>query len=246
MVTEAPPSESILPSDGEEPDEPKKEDSFVDFLKELPVLIVVAFGIALLIKTFLLQAFFIPSGSMENTLLIGDRVLVSKFLYKFTKPKYGDVIVFVSPLQSQTPKVDHGPIGNLFSGLSEGLGLKSSERDFIKRVIATEGQTIQIKNGLVMVDNKPLTEPYRFDQSKLPDYGPLTVPKDKIFMMGDNRNNSQDSRVFGPIPKSSVVGRAFVLIWPPGRFTFMSRPHQPASATSNPKALSPPIAARIY
>ena len=224
-MTEAPPEESPHPA--EEPIEVEKEDSFVDFLKELPVLIVVAFGIALLIKTFLLQAFFIPSGSMENTLLIGDRVLVSKFLYKFTKPKYGDVIVFVSPLQSTTPKVDHGPIGNLFSGLSEGLGLKSSERDFIKRVIATEGQTVQIKDGAVTVNGKTLKEPYRFDQSKLPDFGPLTVPKDKIFVMGDNRNNSQDSRVFGPIARSSVVGRAFVLIWPPGRFKLMSRPDPP-------------------
>lgn len=219
-------TEETAPAYGQEPIEEEEEhkDSFVDFLKELPVLIVVAFGIALLIKTFLLQAFFIPSGSMENTLLIGDRVLVSKFLYKFSDPDPGDVVVFISPLGGVTPKQDRGPIGNFVNGISEGLGLKSSERDFIKRVVAVEGQTIQIKEGTIFVDNKKLNEPYRHDQLPMPDYGPTKVGKDKVFVMGDNRSNSQDSRVFGPIPKSSIIGRAFVLIWPPGRFEILSNP----------------------
>jgi len=210
--------ESELENDVEE----EKEDTFIDFLKELPVLIVVAFGIALLIKTFLLQAFYIPSASMENTLVEDDRVLVAKFLYKVSDPKREDVVVFISPLQGQVPETDHGPIGNFFNGLSESLGLRSTETDFIKRVIGTEGETVQVKEGAVFVDGKKLTEPYRKDQAPMPDFGPVKVPKDKIFVMGDNRFNSQDSRVFGPIPESSVIGRSFVLVWPPGRFDLMT------------------------
>lgn len=204
-----------------EPSQPEGKDGFIDFLKELPVLVVVAFGIALLIKTFVVQAFFIPSGSMENTLLVNDRVLVSKFLYRFEHPHYRDVIVFVSPMQPVEPRVSHGPIGNLFRSLAEGLGLQSSERDFIKRVIATEGQTVQVKEGAVFVGGKRLSEPYIHDQLPMPDYGPLTVPRGDLFVMGDNRSNSQDSRVFGPIKRSSVVGRAFILIWPPDRIRLL-------------------------
>lgn len=200
----------------------KQKGGALQFLKELPVLIIVALGIALLIKTFVVQAFYIPSGSMENTLMIGDRVLVSKFQYRFSDPESGQVVVFVSPYGEQAPRIDRGPVGNFFNGIAEGLGLKSTEKDFIKRVIATEGQTIQIKDGAVHVNNRRLSEPYLHDSSPMPDYGPTRVPKDRIFVMGDNRNNSQDSRYFGPIPESSILGRAFILIWPPGRFGLLN------------------------
>ncbi|MEO7803933.1 MAG: signal peptidase I [Actinomycetota bacterium] len=202
--------------------EDEHKDGLIDFLKELPILIVVAFGIALLIKTFLLQAFYIPSESMQNTLLVGDRVLVSKFFYKFQEPKYGDVVVFLSPLVTgETPRPDRGPIGNLFTSLGEGLGLKSNETDFIKRVIATEGQTVQGKDGFVFVDNKKLAEPYRHDQLPIPDFPAVKVPAGKVWVMGDHRSNSSDSRVFGPIPGSSIIGRSFILIWPPARVDYM-------------------------
>lgn len=199
----------------------KEKGGALQFLRELPILVIVALGIALLIKTFVVQAFFIPSGSMENTLMIGDRVLVSKFLYRFTEPKYGQIVVFVSPYGERAPEIDRGPVGNFFNGIAEGLGLKSTEKDFIKRVIATEGQTIQVKDGAVHVDNRKLSEPYLHDTSPLPDYGPTKIPQGRVFVMGDNRNNSQDSRVFGPIAKSSILGRAFVLIWPPNRFELL-------------------------
>lgn len=198
------------------PDE-KKKDGFVDFLKELPVLIIVAFAIALLIKTFLAQAFFIPSGSMENTLLVGDRVLVEKVSYRFRDPRYHDIVVFRSPTAPELGRVNRGPIGNFLNGVAEGLGLRSSERDFIKRVIATGGQEVKVEGGAVFVDGRKLNEPYLHDRSPLPDYAPAKVPKGQIFVMGDNRLNSQDSRSFGPIPESSIVGRAFVLVWPPSR-----------------------------
>jgi signal peptidase I len=191
-----------------------RKDGFLDFLKELPVLVVVAFAIALVIKTFFVQAFFIPSASMEETLLPGDRVLVSKINYRFTEPKYPDIVVFASPQEAAPPTRDRGPIGDFFYSLAEGLGLRSSERDFIKRVIATEGQTIEIKEGSVFVDGKRLDEPYVEQKAPLTDFGPLKLPAGHVFVMGDNRLNSQDSRFFGPIAESRIVGKAFVLIWP--------------------------------
>lgn len=194
-----------------------KSGGFLDFLKELPVLIVVAFAIALVIKTFLVQAFFIPSASMQPTLEIGDRVLVSKFSYRFSEPRPGDVVVFASPLQEGLPRVDRGPVGNFLYSLAVGLGLRSSERDFIKRVIALEGDVVQVKGGAVHVNGARLNEPYLKDGGPMPDYGPYKVPGDTVFVMGDNRANSQDSRVFGAIKRSSIVGKAFVMVWPPTR-----------------------------
>ncbi|MGH2772016.1 MAG: signal peptidase I [Actinomycetota bacterium] len=191
------------------------------FFKELPVLLIVALGIAILIKTFVVQAFFIPSQSMENTLLVGDRVLVAKFMYRFGEPKAGEIVVFTSPNGETNPRTDRGPIGNFFTDVAEALGLRSSEKDFIKRVVATEYQTVQVKDGAVYVNDKKLSEPYRHDQLPMPDYGPLKIPKGEVFVMGDNRSNSQDSRVFGPIDEKSIVGRAFVLIWPVNRMEFL-------------------------
>lgn len=201
---------------------PREETQSVgQFFKELPVLIVVALAIAILVKAFVVQAFFIPSGSMEDTLKINDRVLVSKFSYRFGEPEYPNVVVFESPLPQRIPEPDPGPIQSLIDNLMEGLGLQSSEQDFIKRVIATEGQTVQVKEGSVYVDDRKLDEPYIKEVVAMQDYGPTTVGADKVFVMGDNRNNSEDSRVFGPIPKSSIVGRAFVLIWPLNRFRWL-------------------------
>jgi signal peptidase I len=197
--------------------------SFGQFLSELPVLIVVALVIAILVKSFVMQAFFIPSGSMENTLQVGDRVLVAKFLYRFMEPKHPDVVVFVSPISRATPEPERNIFGKVTNEIAEGLGLRSSEQDFIKRVIATEGQTVEIKVGSVYVNNEKIDEPYRHDLEPLPDYPATLVPPGKVFVMGDNRSNSEDSRVFGPIPESSIIGRAFVLIWPLNRVQWLGR-----------------------
>ena len=199
----------------------KEKQSVGQFFKELPVLVVVALGIAILVKAFVVQAFFIPSGSMENTLLINDRVLVSKFTYRVSEPKYPNVVVFESPLAERIPEPEKGPLQAVVDNVMQGLGLQSSEQDFIKRVIATEGQSVEVKEGAVHVDGKKLEEPYRKDMDPMPDYGPTVVGEDKVFVMGDNRSNSEDSRVFGPIPKSTIVGKAFVLIWPLNRFRWL-------------------------
>ena len=199
----------------------EKEDTGLGFLKELPILILVAFAIALIIKTFVVQAFYIPSGSMENTLLINDRVLVSKFIYDFKDPKPGDIVVFVAPASAvgNLPPAPGG-IKGFLNSLKEGLGLPSSQRDFIKRVVAVAGDTVQVKGGALYVNDVKRNEPYLKDSNPMPDYGPTRVPPNDLFVMGDNRSNSDDSRVFGPITKSSVIGQAFLRIWPPNRFKF--------------------------
>lgn len=187
------------------------------FLTELPVLIAIALLLALLIKTFLLQAFFIPSESMDPTLRAGDRVLVNKVVYHLHPPRRGDVIVFADPNPGTAP--ERNPLSAFWHWLTEGVGLSvGPEKDFIKRVIALPGETIEIKRGEVFVDGARLDEPYLNSLEDLSDFPPVTVPRDSLFVMGDNRTSSNDSRRgLGFIPYDRVVGRAFVIIWPPSR-----------------------------
>lgn len=183
------------------------------FWIELPVLVLVALVVAVVIKTFLVQAFFIPSGSMRHTLEVGDRVLVNKLSYVWSGPKRTDVVVFEPPwgkAQEDEPVLDV-----IARHVAEALGLRSPDiEDLIKRVVATEGETIEIRDSRVLIDGTAIDEPYVYPGSTMPDYGPLTVPEGMVFVMGDNRNHSKDSRVFGPIPVASIVGKAFVRIWP--------------------------------
>ena len=179
-------------------------------LVEWVVIIVVALVAALLIKTFAIQAFFIPSGSMEPTLKPGDRVLVNKLSYDFHKIHIGDVIVFRRPPRDTTPGID----------------------DLIKRVVALGGETMYVKNCSIYVNGKLEAQPYlpKGWQNPYSEYcptwgqpgmlnlpNPYTVPKGDVFVMGDNRRDSYDSRYWGPLQDSYIVGRAFVRIWPPGR-----------------------------
>jgi signal peptidase I len=186
------------------------------FFRELPVLIVLAFVLAIVLKTFVVQAFFIPSGSMEPTLDPGDRVLVNKAFYS---PHRFDIIVFADP--KGRPGPDRGVVGGFLHWLSEGLGVaQPQDEDFIKRVIGLPGEEIRIRKHVVYVDGGALTEPYltRAARASMGDYGPVTVPDDALFVMGDNRGNSNDSRAgLGFIPLDKVIGGAFVTIWPPSR-----------------------------
>jgi signal peptidase I len=170
--------------------------SFGRWVLELVLLVALAWVLALGVKTYVVQPFIIPSASMEPTLLVSDRVLVNKFVYRFSSPKPGDIVVFVSPEDGRT--------------------------DLIKRVIAVAGQTVDIRGGIVSVDGVPLTEPYV--SSAYPDRydsdATITVPPSAIWVMGDNRPNSKDSRFIGPQPLSSVVGRAFAIYWPLDRLTW--------------------------
>jgi signal peptidase I len=187
---------------------------FLSALRELPVLIVLAFALAILIKTFVVQAFFIPSGSMEPTLEPGDRVLVLKVL---DEPSRGDVVVFADPLDR--PGEDRGLVGGFAHWLSETLGFARPEHeDFIKRVIGLPGEVVELRNGRLFVNGRRVPEPYLAGRADTRDYGPVEVPPDSLFVLGDNRLNSNDSRFgLGFVPMDKVIGRAFVIVWPPSR-----------------------------
>lgn len=194
----------------------EKSDAARAFWKELPVLIVVALFVAVLIKTFLVQAFYIPSGSMRETLEVGDRVMVNKLAYRFGEPSHGDVVVFDNPL------IDHHDgenfLGAIVRNVAEALGLSTPDSALIKRVIAIGGDTLQIQGNMVYVNGEPIDEPYLTRSVRMPDFGPIDIPAGHMFVMGDNRNQSEDSRVFGPVHESTIIGRAFVRVWPPGRW----------------------------
>ena len=191
---------------------PKKKPK-VSFLVELPILVLVALVVAVLIKTFLVQAFWIPSGSMIHTLEINDRVLVNKLSYLFGEPEQGDIVVFDPPFgveQEAEPLLQA-----IVRNVAESLGLKTpAVEDLIKRVVAVGGQELEIKDNQVLVDGIPLDEPYLDESAFMPDFGPVESPAGTVFVMGDNRPRSQDSRRFGPISTDTVVGRAFVRVWP--------------------------------
>ncbi|HEX9235483.1 MAG TPA: signal peptidase I [Actinomycetota bacterium] len=189
------------------------------FWREVPVLVVVALVLALLIKTFLVQAFSIPSQSMENTLQPGDRVLVNRISARLHPPHRGDVIVFEDHFV--TDSIHRSAPSAFLHWLIQGLGGGGPEGEFkIKRVIGLPGDTVQIDRCVVYVDGKPLGEPYVSASNDRLEcrYGPVHVPPRSLFVLGDNRDHSADSRFgLGFIPFDKVVGRAFVVIWPPSR-----------------------------
>jgi signal peptidase I len=214
-VTERP-SGSEEPSGGFTLSEPRpsEQEDHGSFLHELPILFVVALALAIILKTFVVQAFFIPSGSMEPTLEPGDRVLVQKVVYG---PDRGDVIVFSDP--QGRPGPDRGIVGGFVDWLSSTLGIERPEHeDFIKRVIGLPGETVELRDGRLFVDGVQIPEPYLEGTVDTRDYGPVKVPQGALFVLGDNRLNSNDSRFgLGFVPVDKVVGRAFAIVWPPSR-----------------------------
>jgi len=173
----------------------REETSTVRWLIETALLILLAFALAQGIKMFLVQPFVIPTGSMIPTIAIGNRVLAEKLTFRFFRePSYGDIVVFDDP-SGQHPQL-------------------------IKRVIAVGGQTVDVKDGAVWVDGKRLVEPYTYGKDNEPGTVslPVTVPQGQVWLMGDNRPNSGDSRFFGPVPVSQIKGHAMWTYWPPSEF----------------------------
>ena len=187
------------------------------FWRELPVLVLIALVVAVVIKTFLVQAFYIESGSMMDTLIEGDRVMVNKLSFRFGSVEQGDVVVF-DPPASEQQRDDESLPGAFVRNIAESIGLSQPSSEFIKRVIATEGETVEISDNVVMVDGVALQEDYLREGSVMSNFGPITVGDNQVFVMGDNRNQSRDSRFFGTIPEGDIVGRAFVTVWPPSRW----------------------------
>lgn len=187
---------------------------------ELPVLVLVALVLAVLLKTFLIQAFLIPSVSMQPTLEVGDRVMVNKVVHELRDPRRGEVVVFrdaTVPIGQDTRSVGRRALDFLTSG----LGTDANERDVIKRIIGLPGDTVEVRDGTVLVDDEALDERLAQDGGYLltptsGNFGPVTVPDDAYFMMGDNRNNSLDSRFsLGFVQREDLIGRAFAVMWPP-------------------------------
>lgn len=169
----------------------KKRTSGFRWVVEVVVIVAAAFVLALLIQQFILKPYVIPSPSMEPTLVEGDRVLVNRLAYHFRDPERGDIVVFAPP------------------------GYVDSE-PFIKRVVAVGGDTVSVHNGKLWVNGAAQDEHYLKEQRILDDYPEIAIAPGYVWAMGDNRNNSGDSRVFGPVSEDAIIGVAFVIYWPPG------------------------------
>ncbi|CAN5607888.1 signal peptidase I [soil metagenome] len=189
-TTTAPPEPSEPPEASE--DETGARSGTLRSLVEWGAVLVGAVVVALVVKMFLFQAFFIPSASMAPTLQEDDRVMVNKLSYDLHDVNRGDIIVFKRPPNEPDNDVD----------------------DLIKRVIGLPGETIEARDGRIYIDGQALAEPYLPEGTRTEVFAPETVPEGHLFMMGDNRDDSRDSRFFGPISDDLVVGRAFVRIWP--------------------------------
>jgi signal peptidase I len=182
------------------------------FLLELPGLLLAALLVAVVIKTFLIQPFYIPSRSMVPELLVNDRVMVSKVNLWFGDPAPGDIVVFRNP---STPLGEESVPDRVVRAVLEALGIRTNgTEDLIKRVVAVGGQTVEIHDNQVMIDGTPLVEDYLPEGVFMSDMAPRLIPEGQLWMMGDNRNESSDSRVFGPIDEETVIGEAVVRIWP--------------------------------
>jgi signal peptidase I len=178
-------------------------------IREWVESILIAFVLAMIIRTFLVQAFKIPTGSMRMTLIEGDAILVNKFIYgakipftdislpAVTQPRRGDVIVFIFP--------------------------QDTKKDFIKRIVGLPGETVEIRNGTIYINDKPvvdqkLSPQYYYNRGDYGDLGKkIHVPDDQFFVLGDNSASSQDSRYWGFVPRSNLLGKAMVIYWPPNR-----------------------------
>jgi signal peptidase I len=169
---------------------------------EWGIVVVVAVLVSLLIRTFVFQTFFIPSGSMEPTLQVGDRIIVSKLSVEFGTIHTGDILVFKAPKAVATVCGD-------------------DVTDLVKRVIGLPGQIITSKGNTIYVNGKPLAQPWTHVDTLGKAIGTVYVPKNHYFMMGDNESDSCDSRYWGTISRSSIIGKAFVRIWPLSRFAFL-------------------------
>jgi signal peptidase I len=172
----------------------KRRAGFTELCLTILVAFVLVFGF---VRPFVLEAFRIPSESMVPTLEVGDRVLANKFIYRFSEPERGDIVVFES--------------------VGEG-----DDQKLIKRVVALPGDEIEVRNGTLLVNGEEQEEPYL--NRGLPfngSYQPTEIPEGEVFVMGDNRANSADSRVFGPLPVENIEGEAFMRFWPVSEIRFL-------------------------
>jgi len=209
----------VLDDAGRQPAGPERSSAF-QVVRELGILVVTAVVIAVVVKSFVAQAFYIPSGSMLPQLQINDRVVVSKLSYRLHDPHRGDIVVFDAPGE-KVPDTSALPV-RVVRGIVQSIGLAAPSTDeYIKRVIALPGERVEGHDGRILVDGRRLTEPYLPEGVVTSEFAAVVVPPGDLWVMGDNRTNSADSRVFGPIGESTVVGRAFVRLWPFDHVSFL-------------------------
>jgi len=184
------------------------------FLGELPFLLLAALILTVLVKGFLIQAFFIPSRSMEPTLEVGDRVVVNRLAYRIGEPAHGDVVVFLRPIGTgEAPP--SGPLSWVRRAVAQGLGgTPPGSEDLIKRVVGLPGDEIEGRGGQLFRNGHRVPEPYLAGRGFTSDFDPVRIKPGHYWVMGDNREDSADSRVFGQVPRSTLVGRAVLTVWP--------------------------------
>ena len=178
----------------EAPREHERRSASYRTLLELPIIVLISFALVFgFVRPVIAAPFYVGSESMVPTLMVWDRVLINKLAYDFAEPQRGDIVLFES--------------------------LEGGEEPLIKRVVGLPGDTLEVRAGTLYVNGRRQREPYvncRF-RNLQPPYGPIEVPEGHYFMMGDNRGNSADSRVFGPVPEENLIGEALFRFWPPGR-----------------------------
>jgi signal peptidase I len=165
-----------------------RDRSLLGMVVEIVVIVAAAFAIAMLVQFFLFKPFTIHQVSMQPTLVEGDRILLNRVVYHFREPRSGDVVVFHSPV--------------------------NDKEDLVKRIVAVAGDRVAVHGGALYVNGVAQKEPYLREQIIEGDYPEIVIPAGRVFVMGDNRNNSGDSRLFGPLEKSRIIGEAFVVYWP--------------------------------
>ncbi|GAA2179784.1 hypothetical protein GCM10009847_15260 [Leucobacter tardus] len=215
----------------------KRRGGVLGFLRDLVVILLLAFLISFLLKTFLVRSFFIPSSSMEDTLQVDDRILVNQLVPGMMDVKRGDIVVFQDPGGWLNAPPSEPPTGFEWVLQSVGLAADTSHEYVVKRVIGVGGDRVACcdANGKITVNGVPIDEPYL----KLPEGAPaselefdVTVPEGSVWVMGDNRNASKDSRYNqdqpgdGFVPEEEIVGRAFLLNWPLNRFGVLHNPEE--------------------
>lgn len=170
-----------------------------EFVKETVSVVLIAFVLAMLLRTFVIEGRIIPTGSMLPTLQLQDRVMVNKFIYRFKEPQRGDIVVFRPP------------------------DVINANEDYIKRVIGLPGEKVEMKNGKVYINDKPLNEPYLNEEIDY-EYGPVVVPEDCLLVLGDNRNHSFDSHMWNAwLTKDRLKGKAFMVYWPINHLHLLER-----------------------
>ena len=192
--------------------------------REIVVLAAVAVLVAFLMKATVAQAFYIPSPSMVPQLEVRDKIVVSKLAYHLHDPRRGDIVVFDCPPEVTTCKrAPHRILPlRLLHDLGEAIGLVQPDKDeFIKRVIGLPGDRVEAHDGSVFVNGHRLVEPYLPKSVQTDDFDQQTVPAGRLWVMGDNRGDSEDSRIFGPIDRRKIVGRTVLRIWPLTHISFL-------------------------